>query len=111
MRAVLLAALILTGCAPISGADLGRLVGNLSADRASACVLATGTAGGGVLTLTPMPSVPVMGYTALLGFARSNEPGSRVTLTAGGCVIEHGMNQSPVTTLPSTNQSVMGVPK
>ena len=109
MRAplVVVLALVCAGCVvPINGAELSRLVGNLSADHASACVIASGTAGGGVLTLTPMPSVPVMGYQALLGFARSNEPGSRVTLTSGGCTIEHGMNQSPVVVMPPSSINV-----
>jgi hypothetical protein len=106
-RLLILASLVtvaVAACLPVRSQDLAAVIGNLSADKASACVIATGTAGGGVVALTPTPSIPVMAYQALFGFARSNEPGSKVTLSGGGCVIEHGMNQSAVTTLPSANQ-------
>lgn len=83
-----LVALLLAGCAPVSGEQIARLVDALAADRASACVTVWAGAGGGAVTLAP--AVPVAGGYGYLIVGRTNEPGSRVFISKDGCTIEHG---------------------
>ena len=87
-------AVILSGCAPLSGEALKEALLALGKDNASACMQIGGGAGTGAIV--PGPGMPIVGGYGFLWFGRSNEPNSKVTLDSQGCKIEHGL--TPLTT-------------
>ena len=86
---VVIFGLFLSGCSPLSGADLKATLEALGQDKASACLLVGGGAGTGAII--PGPGIPIGGGYGFFWFGRSNEANSTVTLDKDGCKITHGV--------------------
>jgi hypothetical protein len=85
---LLLAILLLSSCAPLSGPDLKATLEALARDAASVCIQIGGGAGTGALI--PGPGIPMVGGYGFFWFGRTNETGSTVTIDGSGCKIIHG---------------------
>lgn len=92
----ILFSLLTAGCAlPMKSEDVQAVVNGLAQDHASFCVVIGAWYGGGVLS--PMPAVPLAGGRGHIIVGRSNEPGTKVTVSIDtGCVIEHGAKSALV---------------
>jgi len=80
-----------SGCSyPMTQKDLGSFVRALAEDSATACVQTGVGWGAGIMTFTPVPTIPAGGGGGYLTICRTNEPGSEIEVNSNGMKIKHG---------------------